>query len=97
MSRFAVLRADFGWNDLGTLRNLFEVLAHTPKLNHLSANTYVSNDVRQCWIMHDKKLAVVMGIKEVCVINNDDYLIISSYDKLDELGQKLQMLRKLEK
>jgi mannose-1-phosphate guanylyltransferase len=72
-----VVRSDFGWSDLGTWGSLY---THLPK--DASENATVGEHVlqydcaRNVVHMHDGRLAVVQGLKDVILVSTPDALLV---------------------
>ncbi|HVI45451.1 MAG TPA: mannose-1-phosphate guanylyltransferase [Chitinophaga sp.] len=75
--------ADFGWSDLGTWASLYEVADKKATNNAISASTLQLQDTENCIIhLPAEKLAVIRGLKDYIVVDDNDVLLI--YPKKEE-------------
>lgn len=81
-----VIPSDFGWSDIGTWTSLYDEYekdylknAVKGKLVHI----YDSSD--NMIVANDNKLVVVNGLKDYCVIDTDDVLMIFKKDREQEV------------
>jgi len=78
-----VLKADFGWSDLGTWGALYENRDKNDEKNVLSSKNILTYDTKNCIIELPKdKLAVVQGLDNYIIVESDGTLLICK--KTDE-------------
>lgn len=74
--------ADFGWSDLGTWGSLYEVADKQDGSNVFSGNIRQENTENSIVHLPAGKLAVIRGLKDYIVVDDEDVLLI--YPKQDE-------------
>jgi mannose-1-phosphate guanylyltransferase len=95
-----VLPADFGWSDIGTWASLYEVYEKDYLENAVKGNRVQIYDGSDNMIVAPKdKLVVINGLKDYCVIDTDDVLMIFKKDREQEVKKITADLKgkKLEK
>lgn len=81
-----VLPADFGWSDIGTWASLYEVYEKDYLKNAVKGNQVQIFDGSDNMIVAPKdKLVVINGLKDYCVIDTDDVLMIFKKDREQEV------------
>jgi len=87
-SNVIVFPADFEWHDIGNL-NVFLSLQekHFSKVNNVldieSSNNIVSTQ---------KKLAVLIGVENICVVEMDDVLVVAKRDEIEKIKTVVNLL-----
>jgi len=92
MVNIAMVEGRFDWLDIGDLSTFFNVISKDLNSNHLSDNTFTHN-VKNCCVIHDKKVTIVVGIQDTIIISNKECLLIASKEKMQELEASLESLR----
>ncbi len=81
-----VLPADFGWSDIGTWTSLYDVYEKDYLKNAVKGNQVQIFDGSDNMIVAPKdKLVVINGLKDYCVIDTDDVLMIFKKDREQEV------------
>ena len=89
-----VLPADFGWSDVGTWTSLYDVLDHDYLGNAVVGDMCKIYDAAQNMVVSDpKKLVVLNGVQDLCIIDTDDALLIMDKGKEQEVKQVLNDLK----
>jgi mannose-1-phosphate guanylyltransferase len=88
-----VVLGEFEWSDLGTLKNLFESMKKDKNNNYLSKNSYISGEVKNCNIIHDKKIALIIGLENIVLVCDKEHLLVSSIEKTGELKTIINSLK----
>lgn len=89
-----VLPADFGWSDVGTWTSLYDVLDHDYLGNAVVGDMCKIYDAAQNMVVsHPKKLVVLNGVQDLCIIDTDDALLIMDKGKEQEVKQILNDLK----
>ena len=102
-SNLYCLRADFGWNDLGSWTALFEHrLANSPAAENSNVIEAKDNFVLNAagnYIYSPKKFVAAVGVKDVVVVETDDALLITTREHSQDVGKVVKQLaeRKLNK
>lgn len=72
-----VIPASFGWSDLGTWPSLWERAKKDYQENAILAKNILLYDTNNCLISApDKKMIVVQGLEEMCIIDTENALLI---------------------
>lgn len=81
-----VLPADFGWSDIGTWASLYDVYEKDYLQNAVKGNQVQIYDGSDNMIVAPKdKLVVINGLKDYCVIDTEDVLMIFKKDREQEV------------
>jgi len=96
------LRADFGWNDLGSWTALHE--HHTARDNSADGNLISAAGIFTLnasgnYIHAPKKFVAVVGVKDIVVVETDDALLVTSRENSQDVGRVVKYLdeKKLKK
>jgi mannose-1-phosphate guanylyltransferase len=72
-----VISSDFGWSDLGTWGSLYDTREKDAEGNAIVGNNVMAYDTKNCIInMPTGKLAVIQGLEDLIVVEEDDILLI---------------------
>ncbi|MCD4736909.1 MAG: mannose-1-phosphate guanylyltransferase, partial [Bacteroidales bacterium] len=71
------LACDFGWSDLGTWGSLFEIRKKDKQNNAIIGDNVLTFNSSNCIVNMPKgKLAVLQGLENYIVVEDDGYLLI---------------------
>jgi mannose-1-phosphate guanylyltransferase len=94
-SNLFCLRADFGWNDLGSWAALHE---HHAALNKVdgrnvveSGNTYLSNSSGN-YIYAPKKFVAALGVNNLVVVETEDAILVTTREHSQDVGKIVKYL-----
>jgi mannose-1-phosphate guanylyltransferase len=80
--------SEFGWSDIGSWKSLYEAYQKDYLGNAVSGkNVRVYDSSNNMIMMPDGKLLVVQGIRNLCIIDTEDVLLICDIDKEQEIKQ----------
>ena len=101
-SNIYCLRADFGWNDLGSWTALHEhqVSKHTPAHGNLiSAQGIFTLNASGNYVHAPGKFVAVVGINDVVVVETEDALLVTTRENAQDVGKVVKHLdeKKLKK
>jgi mannose-1-phosphate guanylyltransferase len=101
-SNIYCLRADFGWNDLGSWTALHEhQLAKSTSAdgNLVSGQGIFILNASGNYVHAPDKFVAVIGVKDVVVVETDDALLITTRDNSQDVGKVVKFLdeKKLKK
>lgn len=102
-SNLYCLRADFGWNDLGSWTALFEhslaKSAAAGQSNVIEAKDKFVLNAEGNYIYSPKKFVAAVGVKDVVVVETDDALLVTTREHSQDVGKVVKHLneRKLNK
>ncbi len=81
-----VMPANFGWNDLGTWKSLWDVSERNDKNNALiGKNIHTYNTSESMVFNNSNKLIVVNGVDNIVIVESDEVLLVMNKDKEQEL------------
>ena len=96
------LRADFGWNDLGSWTALHEhgIAKHpSPERNLISADRIFTANASGNYVHAPGKFVAVVGVNDVVVVETEDALLVTTRDNSQDVGKVVKYLdeKKLKK
>jgi len=91
--RAAVVRADYGWSDLG---GWHAVWSHTERdgAGNARRGRVVMLDSGDSYIASDNKLVAALGVKNLVAIIEDDAVLIADRSRAEDLRKLVEELRK---
>lgn len=80
----AVVPADFGWSDVGSWSALASLTRPDSSGNRTlgQVRTVASGD---CYVQSPKRLATLVGVRDLIVVDTEDALLIAHRDRVDEV------------
>ena len=88
-----VLKSDFGWSDLGTWKSLYEVSEKDADENVMHGNI-MSFETKDTLVkMGSDRLAVIQGLENFIVAENDNVLLICHKDQEQRIKQFLSEVK----
>lgn len=101
-SNIFCLRADFGWNDLGSWTALHEHLSAQQSEaggNLISGQGIFTLNASRNYVRAPNKFVAVVGVNDVVVVETDDALLVTTRENAQDVGKVVQFLdeRKLTK
>jgi len=83
-----IMPGDFTWSDLGTWGSLYENMNKDYLGNAVSGKNVMIYDAVNCMVSaNDDKLVILSGLKDFCVIDTEDVLLIFKKDQQQEIKQ----------
>lgn len=80
--------AQFGWSDIGSWDSLYDEYKHDYLGNAVAGqNVKIYDSANNMIMVPDKKLVVVQGLTDYCVVDTDDVLLICEKAKEQEIKQ----------
>lgn len=95
VSHIFCLRADFGWNDLGSWTALHEHLSAQqaePSGNLISGQGIFTLNASRNYVRAPDKFVAVVGVNDVVVVETDDALLITTRENAQDVGKVVQFL-----
>lgn len=86
-----VLPLDVGWNDLGSWESVWEDSNKDINKNTLYGNVFIK-DVKNSFLRSEDRLLVGFGIKDLCVVETDDSVLIASKTSLNSMKELIKEL-----
>ncbi|MBU4305407.1 MAG: mannose-1-phosphate guanylyltransferase/mannose-6-phosphate isomerase [Candidatus Omnitrophica bacterium] len=91
VSNGAVIKADFGWCDVGCWRMVYEVSPKDKDGNVFSGDVY-SLDTRNTFVKSDRRFVAAVGLKDLIVIDTPDALLISDRGRSQDVKNVVNRL-----
>jgi mannose-1-phosphate guanylyltransferase len=89
-----VLVSDFGWSDLGTWGSLYDTREKNEAGNSIVGNNVMVYDTQRCIInMPSGKLAVIQGMEDFILVEEDDILLICKRAEEQQIRQFVNDVR----
>lgn len=83
-----VMVSDFGWSDLGTWGSLYDTREKNSDGNTIVGNNVMTYDSKNCIInMPSGKLAVIQGMEDYIVVEEDNILLICKRSEEQQIRQ----------
>ena len=86
-----VLPLDVGWNDLGSWESVWEDSKKDLNKNTLHGNVFIK-DVKNSFLRSENRLVVGFGIKDLCVVETDDSVLVASRKSLKCMKELIKEL-----
>jgi mannose-1-phosphate guanylyltransferase len=83
---------DVGWNDVGSWASLGDVWGQDD-LDNASKGAVVGIDTKNCIVSSPHKLAALIGVEDLIVVDTPDALMICRKDKAQDVGKLREMLK----
>ena len=81
-----VIPLDAGWNDLGSWKSVWEDSEKDINENTFCGNVY-AKDVKNSYFRSEDRLLVGFGIKDLCVVETDDTVLIAGKESLKSMKE----------
>jgi len=92
----SLVAASFDWMDVGTFKDLHDVVPHDSHGNYFSGDNIHAIDVENVYIRNeeDSKPIAVIGLNNIVVVNTPDGILISRKDVSHRTGEVAKKLQK---
>ncbi len=80
-----VIPADIGWSDIGTWNSLYNVYEKDYLGNAVNGNVQIFDSADNMIMGSSKKMIVLNGVRNLCVVDTDDVLLITTRDREQEI------------
>jgi mannose-1-phosphate guanylyltransferase/mannose-6-phosphate isomerase len=88
-----VVEADFGWNDIGSWRALWEVSVKDEQGNVVSGDVLLE-DVENCLIRSEDTLVAAIGLRDTLVVETGDAVLVAPMDRSQDVKKIVNRLKK---
>ncbi|MCI5141132.1 MAG: mannose-1-phosphate guanylyltransferase/mannose-6-phosphate isomerase [Candidatus Electrothrix sp. ATG1] len=88
-----VVEADFGWNDIGSWRALWETADQDEKGNVISGDVLLE-DVENCLIRSEDTLVAAVGLRDTLVVETSDAVLVAPMDRSQDVKKIVNKLKK---
>ncbi|RLC42650.1 MAG: hypothetical protein DRH51_00230 [Candidatus Coatesbacteria bacterium] len=91
----AVMRADFGWNDVGSFESFLKIYPQLiDKDNNLKSGYAVTINTRNTTIINKGVPAVVYGVDNILIVTTDDVVLVMPRSESQKIKDVLNILQK---
>ncbi|MDZ7373358.1 MAG: sugar phosphate nucleotidyltransferase [candidate division KSB1 bacterium] len=91
--RVIVLKATFGWNDLGSWEEIYKISRKDPDGNAISGEV-LALDTRGCLIDSPYRLIATLGLEDLVIVDAGDALLICRRDRAQDVRDLVEMLKR---
>ncbi len=89
-----VIKADFGWSDLGTWGSLYDNLNKDKNNNVIfGKNVYIQNSNWNYINISDKNIAIINGVNDLIIVEQDGKILISDKNKEQDIKLLVNLLK----
>jgi len=88
-----VIPGDFGWNDVGSWREVWKVSGKDDNGNSITGKV-ISRDAKNCLVHSSDKLIAVIGAEDLVIINTDDAILVCKIDRSQDVKEIADYLRR---
>jgi mannose-1-phosphate guanylyltransferase len=90
----ATIPATFGWSDIGSWAELFELAADTPQANvSLGSGRVLTEDSRGNLVFADGRAVALVGVSDLVVVETDDAVFVCPRERAQDVRLIVQQLR----
>ncbi len=82
--RVAVVPGNFGWADVGSWSALAELTNPDAHGNRISGEVHAL-DSENCYVWCPRRLAALVGVRDLIVVDTEDALLVAHRDRVDEV------------
>ncbi|MCC7105541.1 MAG: mannose-1-phosphate guanylyltransferase [Chloroflexi bacterium] len=87
----AVIPASFGWNDVGSWKELYDVLPKDPRGN-VARGDVVALDTRDCLVVATSRTVATVGLSDLVVIETADAVFVCPRDRAADARRIVEAL-----
>jgi mannose-1-phosphate guanylyltransferase len=87
------LEGNFGWSDVGSWAALHQLLPRDHRDN-AGVGQWLAVDSQACLVYSPQRLAVLLGLREACVIDTPDALLVGDMKRSQDLRAVVAELEK---
>lgn len=87
-----VIRADFGWSDLGTWRSLHEFMGKPG--DNITFGNVVLSDCRGSLVRSDRGVVAAVGLRDVVVVRSGDAVLVCPRNRSEEVKRIAEEVRR---
>lgn len=88
-----VVEGDFGWNDIGSWRALWDV-APKDSSGNVTNGDVLLEDVENCIIRSEDTLVAAVGLRDTLVVETSDAVLVAPMDRSQEVKKIVTRLKK---
>ena len=87
------IKSDFGWSDVGSWDEIYNIKEKDVNGNVKVGKT-VTIDTKNCLIINDQKIAALVGVEDLLVVDTDDGLLICKRGESQKVKDVVDYLRR---
>ena len=87
------IKSDFGWSDVGSWDEIYNIKEKDVNGN-VKMGTTVTLDTKNCLIVNDQKIAAVVGVEDLLIIDTDNGLLICKRGESQKVKDVVDYLRR---
>ena len=88
-----VVPLDIGWSDIGSWSALYELSKKDINGNVINGDV-ITEDTINCYIHSENRLLTTVGLKDLCIIDTPDAILIANKDETNKVKKILKQLNK---
>jgi mannose-1-phosphate guanylyltransferase len=92
-ARVAVAPGAWGWSDIGSWTALSELVPSDAEGNRVSGHDVELLDVRNTFIHSEHHLVAAIGVRDLCIIDTPDALLVAHADRVQDVKHIAQRLQ----
>ena len=92
-SRVSLVPCDIGWNDVGSWQAVHDIAAKDEEGNALQGNV-IAIDCEDSLIRAEKRLVAAIGVRDLCVIETADAVLVSKNDQTQRVREVVDELHR---
>ena len=92
-SRGAVVRADIGWNDVGSWTALWDIGNKDKAENVIRGDVHIA-DASGCYIWGESRLVVALGARNLIIVETDDAVLVADRSRAQDVKSIVESLDK---
>jgi mannose-1-phosphate guanylyltransferase len=91
-----VIKADFGWSDVGSWEEVYNLAPKDENGNYVSSNneSVILMDVKNCLVEANKSLIAMIGVEDLIVVSTDDAILICKRDRAQDVRNIVSYLKR---
>lgn len=90
--RVYVIRSTFGWSDVGSWEEVYQLSHKDENGNSIQGNCFV-DEVKNSYIFSENKFTAVLGLENVIVINTEDAVLIANRSHSQDVRKVVDYLK----
>ncbi len=90
----AVVPAEFGWNDIGSWTSYAQLVAPDADGNRVQGSDCVLVDAKNCLVHSPERLATLLGVENLVVVDTPDALLIAAADRAQDVKEVVAELQR---
>ncbi len=89
----AVLKGDFGWSDVGTWEEVYQ-LGQKDENENVVKTSHFLKDTRGCLIDTPEKFVAAIGVNNLIVVETEDALLICNRDNAQDVKEAVEAMKR---